>query len=218
MDLDFQTMGCTAVDYIYAQIRKKIILKQLNKGQRLAEGALAKEFNVSRTPVREAIRRLANDGLVKIIPNWGAHLVVPTIEEVIDTSLVRQALEEIAIKKAVKLITPMHIYRLEEQIIIEEKASKENDVEAYIKANNDFHLIIAEASGSKTLQEIIEHLLSKVFAHLLFSEDSLFTFETNPALNKHKKIIEALKIKNETECAELIKLDIYPWIDKENHK
>ena len=216
MDVDFQALGYTTVDYIYMEIRKKIMYKELHRGQRLAEGALAKEFNVSRTPVREAIRRLANDGLVNIIPNWGAHLIVPTREEVIDICEVRQAIEVFSIKKAVHKITPIHIYKLEEQIALEEKAARENDVDAYIKANNSFHLIIAEASGSKALSDIISTILSKVVAHLLFYEDSLFKFETNPALNKHKKITEALKNHDEAKCVRLMKLDIYPWIDAEN--
>ena len=121
-----------------------------------------------------------------------------------------------SIKKAVHKITPIHIYKLEEQIALEEKAARENDVDAYIKANNSFHLIIAEASGSKALSDIISTILSKVVAHLLFYEDSLFKFETNPALNKHKKITEALKNHDEAECVRLMKLDIYPWIDAEN--
>lgn len=211
MSEDYQTMGCTAADCIYSGIRKKIISKELQKGQRLAETAIAKEFNVSRTPVREAIRRLASDGLVNIIPGWGAHLVSPTKEEVIDTSMMRQVLEEIAIKKAVQSVTPVHIYKLQEQIILEQKAAEEGDVDAYITANNNFHLVIAEAAGSKTLFELLEHVLAKVVTHLLFFDDSLFKFDTNPALNQHKKIVKALEAKDMDQCVSLIKQDIYPW-------
>ena len=211
LSADNQTRGCTAVDSIYSGIRKKIIAKELEKGQRLAETAIAKEFSVSRTPVREAIRRLAADGLVNIIPGWGAHLVSPTKEEVIDTSSMRQVLEEIAIKKAVKNITPVYIYRLQEQILLEQQAAEEHDVDAYIAANNNFHLVIAEASGSKTLLELLQHVLAKVVTHLLFFDDSLFKFDTNPTLNQHKEIVEALKAKDEALCVKLIRKDIYPW-------
>ncbi|WP_462415134.1 GntR family transcriptional regulator [Cloacibacillus evryensis] len=211
MNAGYQTMGCTAVDCIYSGIRKKIISKELQKGQRLAETVIAKEFNVSRTPVREAIRRLANDGLVNIVPGWGAHLVSPTKEEVIDTSMMRQVLEEIAIRKAVQAVTPVYIYKLQEQILLEQKAAAECDVDAYIAANNNFHLVIAEASGSKTLFELLEHVLAKVVTHLLFFDDSLFKFDTNPALNQHKEIVRALESGDVDLCVKLIKQDIYPW-------
>lgn len=211
LSTDYQAMGSTAVDSIYSEIRKKIICKELQKGQRLAETAIAKEFNVSRTPVREALRRLANDGLVNIIPRWGAHLVSPTQEEVTDTSMMRRVLEELAIKKAVQLITPVYIYKLQEQILLEQKAAEEHDVDAYIAANNNFHLVIAEASGSKTLLELLEQVLAKVVTQLLFFDDSLFKFDTNPTLNQHKEIVKALESRDEELCVKLIKQDIYPW-------
>lgn len=209
---DFQELGKTVTDHIYKGIKNKIISGELRGGQRLAEAAIAKEFNVSRTPVREAIRRLAIDGLVKIIPNWGAHLVSPTKEEVIDTCRTRRVLEEFAIRKAVKHITPVHIYRMEQELALEKKAAEEHDVDSYIKANSNLHIIIAEAAGSKSLLEVIEFLLAKVVTHLLFYEDSLFSFATNPALDQHQRIINALKAKDEELCAKLIRADIYPWV------
>ena len=125
--------------------------------------------------------------------------------------MMRQVLEEIAIRKAVQAVTPVYIYKLQEQILLEQKAAAECDVDAYIAANNNFHLVIAEASGSKTLFELLEHVLAKVVTHLLFFDDSLFKFDTNPALNQHKEIVRALESGDVDLCVKLIKQDIYPW-------
>ena len=97
----------TAADYVYRQIRKHIFEKRLTIGQRLPEIAIAKEFAVSRTPVREALRKLENEGLVQIKPGWGACLASPTREESMDTYEVREYLEVMAIKKAAHKEAPV---------------------------------------------------------------------------------------------------------------
>jgi DNA-binding GntR family transcriptional regulator len=72
----------TSADYAYQELRHKIITKQLKPGQRLPEVNIAVQMGVSRTPVREALRRLASEGLVIIIPNSGARLAAPTAREI----------------------------------------------------------------------------------------------------------------------------------------
>ena len=67
----------TSADYAYQELRHRIITKQLKPGQRLPEVNIAVQMGVSRTPVREALRRLASEGLVIIIPNSGARLAAP---------------------------------------------------------------------------------------------------------------------------------------------
>ncbi|KUK42618.1 MAG: Transcriptional regulator, GntR family, partial [Thermovirga lienii] len=74
---------------MYHEIRHKIITKQLKPGQRLPEVNIAAELGVSRTPVREALRRLASEGLVMIIPNSGARLASPSRKEMENTYVVR---------------------------------------------------------------------------------------------------------------------------------
>jgi len=130
------THGKTSADLVYKGIRRGIFDKTLKSGQRLPEISIAKEYNVSRTPVREALRRLENEGLVQIVPGWGACLVSPTKQEIIDTYEVRGYLEVMAIRKASHIITPLQICMLQEQIDNERKAFEEKDLELYIIAHN----------------------------------------------------------------------------------
>ncbi len=193
----------TASDYVYRQIRKHIFEKRLAIGQRLPEIAIAKEFAVSRTPVREALRRLENEGLVQIKPGWGACLASPSREEIIDTYEVREYLEVLAIRKAANRITPLQLCMLQEQIDAEKKTFEERDLEAYLKVNDEFHLIIAESSGNTALFDYIKNILSRTFVQALFFE-SFFDFDDNPSLEEHINILKALEEHDEEECIRLM--------------
>src|SRR5690554_5640369 len=134
----------TSADYAYQELRHKIITKQLKPGQRLPEVNIAVQMGVSRTPVREALRRLASEGLVIIIPNSGARLAAPTAREIEDTFLVRDQLETLAIRLAAERIGDRHLRRLEEAMIEEGRAIEEKDLEKYLEVNEAFHKAIAD--------------------------------------------------------------------------
>lgn len=194
----------TAAGFVYSQLRKKIFEKSLLSGQRLPEVAIAKELQVSRTPVREALRRLENEGLVQIIPGWGACLASPTKQEIIDTYEVRETLEVMAIRKAARQITPLQICLLQEQIDAEHQTFAERNLESYLTVNDNFHTIIAESSGNSTLVGYVKNILARTFVQMIFFE-SFFDFDTNPSLEEHIAILEALKDHNPDECEHLIK-------------
>ena len=196
--------GTTAADYVYQQIRKGIFDKTLKSRQRLPEITVAKEYDVSRTPVREALRRLENEGLVQIVPGWGACLASPTRQEIIDTYEVRENLEVMAIKKASMLITPLQQCRLQEQIDAEKKTFSDKDIESYLNVNDAFHIIIAESSGNSTLAGYIKNILSRTYVQMLFFE-SFFDFDTNPSLDEHVILLDALKRHDQDECVTLMK-------------
>lgn len=195
--------GHTASEFVYEQLRRKIFEKSLTSGQRLPEVAIAKEMNVSRTPVREALRRLESEGLVQIVPGWGACLASPTRQEIIDTYEVRETLEIMAVRKAARRITPLQLCLLQEQINAEREIFIKKDLESYLKVNDEFHIIIAESSGNSTLAGYVRNILSRIFVQMIFFE-SFFDFDTNPSLEEHITILEALKAHDEERCAALI--------------
>lgn len=182
----------TSAEAVYRQLLHLIFSKQLKPGQRLPEVLLAEQLNVSRTPVREALRRLANEGLVVLMPNVGASIVTPTRPEMVDTYEVRNALECLAVRKAAEKITRVQLARLEEKIAEEEEVFARRDLEAYIEVNNAFHRIIAEAGGNLILADTIENYLARTFVYMVFFE-SFFDFDTNPSLEEHRAIMAALK-------------------------
>lgn len=197
----------SSVDYAYKELRRMIMNKEFKPGQRLPEMSLAEQLNVSRTPVREALRRLASEGLVVIIPNEGARLANPSKKEIEDTFEIRAYLECLAIEKAIPRIRPLQICMLEEAIEKEENIFPEKDLEKYLEVNNAFHKTIAEASGNITLYELIVNILSRSFVYLVLF-GSFFELEDNPSLDEHMEIVKALKERDTKKAVELMRSHI----------
>lgn len=198
----------TAADYAYRQLRRLIFKKKLLPGQRLTETSLANALETSRTPIREALRRLESEGLVNITPNSGATLVSPTKEEVYDTYEVRKHLEVMSVRKASRIITPEQLAKLRELLAIEKESYATEDYELFMQAVPYFHITIAEASGNSVLKAYIENVLSLSFVQLALF-DTFFDFDSNPSIKEHTEIYKALEKHDEELCAELMAKHIY---------
>lgn len=202
----------TSADYVYQEIRHRIITKQLKPGQRLPEVNIAVQMGVSRTPVREALRRLASEGLVLIIPNSGARLASPTRREMEDTYAVREQLECISVAIAATRISERNLRRLEDAILEEEKAFEEKNLELYLEVNENFHRIIADASGNRVLAEFVENILARTNAYVVFY-DPFYDIVDNPSIDQHKAIAQALKERDREKAVDLmrehLKLSLY---------
>ncbi len=193
----------TAAEQVYKELKKRIFLKDLRPGQRLPEAALAATLSVSRTPVREALRMLASEGLVDLIPNMGARLASPTLEEVRESYEVREHLETLAAGRAARHITPVQICLLEEAIEEEERIFSSRDLGSYLEVNIRFHRIIAEASKNRPLAEYVSNILSRTYVYMVFFE-SFFDFDTNPSLDEHRELVRSLRMHDEDRTVSLM--------------
>jgi DNA-binding GntR family transcriptional regulator len=194
----------TSADYVYQELRHQIITKQLKPGQRLPEVNIAVQMGVSRTPVREALRRLASEGLVLIIPNSGARLASPTRREMEDTYAVREQLECISVAIAATRISERNLRRLEDAILEEEKAFEEKNLELYLEINENFHRIIAEASGNRVLADFVENILARTNAYVVFY-DPFYDIEDNPSIAQHRAIAQALREREREKAVDLMR-------------
>ena len=181
----------TAAEHVYREIKRRIFLKELRPGQRLPEASLAKTLSVSRTPVREALRMLANEGLVNLIPNTGARLASPSLDEMREGFELREHLERLAVRRAARHITPLQMCMLDEAIKEEESIFCSRDLEKYLEVNIRFHRVIAESAKNRILAEYVRNILSRTYVYLVFFE-SFFDFDTNPSLDEHREIAQAL--------------------------
>jgi DNA-binding GntR family transcriptional regulator len=201
-DFQMEEHLLTAADSVYSAVRKLIIRKELVSGQKLSEIGLSEQLGVSRTPVREALRRLSNDGFVSIVPRSGVWVSSPTWREVENAYMVRGKLEGWAASIAARNMQPVLLARLAEQIALEEEVFRIRDLERYLEVNTAFHEIIAEASGNSVLAGFIGDILSKTFIYMVFV-GRYFDFDTNPSLDEHKKILRAFETEDEQLCARL---------------
>ena len=191
------------VDTVYTQVRRLILLRQLSPGQKLSEISLSEQFGVSRTPVREALRRLANDGYVLLVPKSGAWVASPTRKEVADAYSMRGKLESWAASMAVNNVTPLFLARLDEKITEEDRVFRERDIENYLHVNTSFHMIIAEASENSVLMEYVGDILARTFMYMVFLE-RYFDFDNNPSLDEHRKLLDAFAARDRELCVRLI--------------
>jgi len=181
----------TKNNYIYESLKDEIMMGKLRPGERIVISDVAKRYNVSPMPIREAINRLQQDGFVEVIPHVGARVSPFDIERHKEIMLIRTELEALAIKLSTKHIDEQTIAKLEDILREMEECVNNNEHKRYGKLNVEFHLTIYGASPYKILYELINNLWAR-------SEFSRSVFERIPERNRdslaeHKAIVEAIK-------------------------
>lgn len=181
----------TSSDYVYFDLRDKIASRELKPKQRLLEVKIATEMGVSRTPVREALRRLASEGLVKIVPNSGARVASPTPNEMENAYSVREYLENLSVELACRNgLDSRAIESLESVLAAEESASEKGDIDAFLEANNAFHRLIAESGKNQVLCEHIDSIMTRTNVFIFFCDD--FDEEKKASVAEHRAILRAI--------------------------
>lgn len=178
---------------IYLTIKKAIINRELAPGEKLSEESLAKVLQVSRTPIRSALKRLSYEGLVQIIPNRGAFVTQPTVKEVKEVFEMRVLLEGYAVEKACQNIHLQEeaINKLEKFIHLEELAYKNSQFDQVLEHVLDFHVEIANLANNDVLKKNIQELIALTNIYSTFYSDINLDEPNSPA--EHREIVEAIK-------------------------
>ncbi len=157
-----QLENLTLWQRVYDHLRAEILSGRLEPGAELAEVALAAQLGVSRGPIREAIGRLASEGLVTVRPRRGAVVSSLSKEEFLELYQVREALELMAVKLAVPRLKPDDIAGL--QLLIDQMAghAERHRVTEFFEANASFHARLVEASGNTKIVELYRQLLDQL--------------------------------------------------------
>ena len=185
---------------VYEKLRQAIIKGSLKPGQRLVMASLAREFKISETPIREAIRRLESDGYVTFTPHSGAVVTKLNDQELSEIYLIRISLEGLATRLAVPFISPSDITWLKKKNQEMRAAIASARYENLARLNKAFHLRIYRAAPFPRLYKMIADLWD-AFERW----PSIFSFvpaRAETAIREHEQIIEAL------ETADVDKADI----------
>jgi DNA-binding GntR family transcriptional regulator len=148
----------TLADRVYENLKHRILRQEFRCGERLNIAALAKDLNVSNTPVREAISRLEKVGLVKIAPYRGPSVRSLSVSETAEVYDVRISLEVLAARLAALHATPESLAMIEDRLREYETARGGGDMEETLNADLRFHEAIALASGNRTLIDMLSML------------------------------------------------------------
>ena len=154
--------GRTLWQRVYDHLRNEILSGSLTPGAELSEVALAESLGVSRGPIREAIGRLASEGLVTVRPRRGAVVSSLSTEEFLELYQVREALELMAVKLAVPRLGPEDITALQSLIDEMSTRAERNQVAEFFEANTAFHARLVDASGNGKLADLYRQLLDQL--------------------------------------------------------
>jgi len=190
-------------EVVYESLRRTIISGIIPVGERIIEKEYAERLNISRTPVREALRRLEREKLVEHLPKIGVVVKRITTEDVIEIYKIRTNLEVLAAVNAMEIITPEEIDEIEELLDLIEKKNKEGKVEEVIKLFGEFNWKLYQASGMKRLAVMITKLneYTQRFRNISISHNS----RREKALMEHRQILKAIVNKDKDEIKMVIK-------------
>lgn len=155
---------------IYDAVFAAVMQRRLMPGTKLVEATLCETFGVSRTIVRQALHRLAQAQVVELRPNRGAAVASPTREETRDVFVARRAIEGALLPLVIANAGPATVQRLRERIAAEDEALEAGDYPRWVQLAGDFHLVVAELAGNRTLLQILTELLSRCALILAFYE------------------------------------------------
>lgn len=177
-------------DVVFNTLRQAILRGELKPGERLMEIQLANKLGVSRTPIREAMRKLENEGLVLMVPRKGAEVAEITEKSLRDVLEVRRALEELSVQLACDKITAEGIEELKAAAEEFEAVVDSDDITVVAAKDVAFHDIIYAATDNPKLIQLLNNLREQMYR---FRAEYLKRSEFHPKLLKeHQEIIEAI--------------------------
>lgn len=181
-------------DIVFDYMKNAIITGEFKPGERLMEVQLAEKLGVSRTPVREAIRKLELEGLVVMVPRKGAYVSDLDARDLLNVLEIRGSLEGLAASLAAERITDEEIKELNSIVDEFYKSIEINDHEALVKSDKAFHDLIFAASRNEKLVQIMNNLQEHVhrFRVRYISEEK----KSKKLYQEHKKILESLENRN----------------------
>ena len=181
----------TLAGQVQARIREAIISRTLAPGMRIDQTQLAKDLNVSLVPVREALKGLEAEGMVRIIPRRGAFVTKVSREHLDDLYFARQIIEGEAIYHAVPNLTPDNFDQLYALIERMKTSTDAHDINQFMRYNRKFHNIIYDSLNNHHLSEVINSLLDR---SELYRYRYMFVIRnTDRVHNEHLAIVDACK-------------------------
>jgi DNA-binding GntR family transcriptional regulator len=191
--------GEQAKQYALERLRKAILQGEMAPAQRLVENELAEQYDVTRASIRAALLDLASEGLVERILNRGSRVRVVTVEEAVEITECRMALEGLCAAKAAEVGTDAQFDELTALGKAMSKAVADGDPISYSELNHDLHARIRDISGQHTAVGLLERLNAQLVRHRF--QLALRPGRPQQSLSEHLAVIEAI-VARDPEAAE----------------
>ncbi|MGO4572467.1 GntR family transcriptional regulator [Microvirga sp. 2TAF3] len=175
-------------------LRQAIVTMQLSPGEMLSEQDLARRFGVSRSPVREALIKLNEAGLVRVLPQRGTQVVKISRTGVEDARFIREAVESAVVREAALKASPAMITELNASLTRQRRAQRSKTTEEFLALDEEFHRLLAEAAGRPAAWEMIEDVKPQM-DRVRFLDMAQAT-PRHIVVAQHVVIVNAIKAKN----------------------
>lgn len=188
-------------DVVFNTLREAILKGELVAGERLMEKQLAERMGVSRTPIREAIRKLELEGLVVMIPRKGAEVARVTHKDIKDVLEVRGALEELAVKLACEKMSDSDLADLKRTSDEFQTACSEKDINNIISKDVEFHDIIFNSTQNEKLIHIVNNLREQIYRYRVEYIRKLGDYDM--LVKEHNQILGFIENRNVDQAKEV---------------
>lgn len=188
-------------DDAYAVLKRRIIVCEMEPGMRVTEARLVQEIGIGKTPVREALARLVQEGLVHNIPRHGYEVAPVTLRDVQHLFGLRLIVEPATVQLAAGHVDTTQLRRLDELCQAGYTIGDHESVTRFLRANHEFHTTLARASGNPRLAEVVERLLEE--SERLFHIGLMLRNRTAEMAHEHQELVDAL-IAGDSEAARRI--------------
>ena len=193
-------------DVVFNTLRQAILTGELKPGERLMEIHLANRLGVSRTPIREAIRKLELEGLVTMVPRRGAEVAQITEKSMSDVLEVRRALDVLSVELACDRITPQELLELKKACQNFEHAVHTSDAKRITEADVALHDIIVKAMGNVRLEQLVNNLSEQMYRYRFeYIKDAS---QRERLIEEHKNIYESIVCKDKERAAQAARVHI----------
>ena len=174
----------------YLQIRHEILLGKLLPGTIVSERELAGRYEMSKTPIREAITQVCHEGLMQRLPGRGYMISPITIKEIHDLFEMRLIIEIYAIRKIIKNPSSAHLKTLKEMSKISYQPDDDESQVEFLEANREFHLTLADATGNHRLVQTLESILIEM--ERLFHLGLKIRDSSTEMAEEHQELVAAI--------------------------
>jgi DNA-binding GntR family transcriptional regulator len=175
----------------YQRLRQEILTCSLPPGQVVSERELARRYEISKTPIREALTQVCHDGLMQRLPGRGYMVAPVTIKDIQDLYDLRLILEVAAAERAAQQPSPELIAKLKEMSVVSYDVDDPDSQAMFLENNRDFHLTLAEAASNRRLVDMLGDLLNEM--NRLFYLGLRLRDSSEEMVREHQEIVTALE-------------------------
>ena len=192
---------------VYNQIKHLILCNEIMPGQKLNHQQLSERLGVSRTPVREALTRLVQEGYVSFLPNRGFTCKEIRMQEAGELYELREALEAFAVEKAIESLTDNALNQLKNEMHSYGRDVENRFTRERLVYDQDVHLAIAQMSGNESLKNTLSHVFERIV--LKRRTDGIYDFARGTAAHQeHLRLLAAIERRDATAAVAIVRRHI----------